>query len=81
MVAGIVPHPTPIPSPEGALIALPSKSSGIKQSLSSPTPITPTTLTSFLVIAYTPPETLVDELTYDCAQQSRKAAEMLCLEP
>ena len=72
MIAGIVPHPTPIPSPQGALIALSSKPNGIKQ---SPTPITPTTLTSFLVIAYTPPETFVDEMTDDRARQARKTAE------
>ena len=72
MVAGIVPHPTPIASPEGALIPLSSKSNGDKK---SPTLITPTTLTSFLVVAYTPPETFVDEMTDDRARQARKAAE------
>jgi hypothetical protein len=75
MVAGIVPHPTPIPSPESVLIPISSKSNEIKQSLTSPTPITTTTLTSFLVVAYTPPETFVDEMTDDRAQQARKAAE------
>ena len=75
MVAGIVPHPTPIPSPEGALIPLSSKPNEVKQSLTSPPLITTTSLTSFLVIAYTPPETFVDEMTDDRARQARKAAE------
>jgi hypothetical protein len=76
MVAGIVPHPTPIPSPEGVLIPLSSKSNEIKQSsLTSPTSVAPTTLNSFLVVAYTPPETFVDEMTDDRARQARKAAE------
>lgn len=33
------------------------------------------TITSFLVIAYSPPETFVDERTEDRAKQARKAAE------
>lgn len=76
MVAGIVPHPTPIPSPDGVLLPLSSKYNGTKPSLTSPTPIPITaTLTSFLVVAYIPPETFVDELTDDRARQARKAAE------
>ena len=80
MVTGIVrlvPDPTPISSLEGALKAFSSKSKGVKQWLTSPTPITPTgptTLTSFLVITYTPPETFVNKMT-NGARQARKAAE------
>ena len=73
MVAGIVPHPTPVAPPEDVLLP---KSNGTKQPLTPPTPIIATaTLTSFLVIAYSPPETFVDEMTDDRAQQARKAAE------
>ncbi|KAJ7195868.1 vacuolar assembling protein VPS41 [Mycena rebaudengoi] len=56
MIAGLVPHPTPVTS---------TASSSAPQSL-----------TSFLIVAYTPPDTsFLDEMTEDRSQQARKAAE------
>ncbi|KAF8165888.1 vacuolar assembling protein VPS41 [Crassisporium funariophilum] len=66
MVAGIVPHPTPI-APSTLL------PESLKNTETKMQP--PATLTSFLVVAYEPPETFVDEMTDDRVRQARKAAE------
>ncbi|KAF9476712.1 vacuolar protein sorting-associated protein 41 [Pholiota conissans] len=72
MVAGVVPHPNPVP---------------VSAMLESPLPLSlkpdapkqqPTqTLTAFLIVAYTPPETFddTDEMTDDRRRQARKLAE------
>jgi hypothetical protein len=72
MVSGIVPHPTPI-----SVLAPPLQllSPIETASISSTSVHAPQTLTSFLVIAYSPPETFFDERTDDRAKQARKAAE------
>ncbi|KAF5387652.1 hypothetical protein D9615_000773 [Tricholomella constricta] len=70
MISGIVPHPTPTP-PSAASQALILASDAAKI---SSTPASPA-LTSFLIIAYTPPDTFFNERTEDRAQQARKAAE------
>ncbi|KAJ3568468.1 hypothetical protein NP233_g5698 [Leucocoprinus birnbaumii] len=70
MMAGIVPHPTPGPTVPPAAVALANGSPGSKSSEKRPTP-----LTSFLIIAYSPPETFTDEMTEDRARQARKLAE------
>ncbi|KAG6917674.1 hypothetical protein DXG01_001649 [Tephrocybe rancida] len=71
MIAGIIPHPTPAPAavPSQALILASDSASNI-----SSTPST-FSLTSFLIIAYSPPDTFFDERTDDRARQARKAAE------
>ncbi|PPQ94822.1 hypothetical protein CVT25_007459 [Psilocybe cyanescens] len=71
MVSGIVPHPTPVSS-SMIIDGLPTslKPDGTMQSQ-------PQTLTSFLIVAYTPPEAFddTDEITDDRRRQARKAAE------
>ncbi|PPR06614.1 hypothetical protein CVT24_001721 [Panaeolus cyanescens] len=69
MIAGIVPHPSPAPPPSSALDTLP-KLEGSKRPKQAP-------LTSFLIVAYSPPEAFddADEMTEDRARQARKAAE------
>ncbi|KAI0315153.1 vacuolar assembling protein VPS41 [Amylostereum chailletii] len=65
MIAGIVPHPPPIS-------AAPTVSHQRTASIAS----TVTAPTSFLVLAYTPPDTsFLNEATEDRTQQKRKAAE------
>jgi len=70
MVAGVVPHPTPVP-PSVLIDDLPAslKPDGTKPQTQI--------LTSFLVVAYTPPEAFddTDEMTDDRRRQARKAAE------
>lgn len=70
MIAGIVPHPTLLP---------PSVIDGLPESLKPEggTPRHPQTLTSFLIVAYTPPETFddMDVVTEDRTRQARKQAE------
>ncbi|CAA7259453.1 unnamed protein product [Cyclocybe aegerita] len=72
MVAGVVPHPTPLNPASLAVDGLPEslKQDGGKRSSTL-------TLTSFLIVAYTPPEAFddTDEMTDDRARQARKAAE------
>ncbi|KAG6841283.1 hypothetical protein C0991_012453 [Blastosporella zonata] len=68
MIAGIIPHPTPAPSSQALVVASDSASN------ISATPAT-VSLTSFLIVSYTPPDTYVDERTDDRARQARKAAE------
>ena len=70
MVAGLVPHPIPVAS--FALDTLPQSfkpEAGKKDRAQI--------LTSFLIVAYTPPETFedTDQMTDDRARQARKAAE------
>lgn len=69
MVAGLVPHPMP------AAISLDGLPQSLKPEAGKPerTPM----LTSFLIVAYTPPETFedTDQMTEDRARQARKAAE------
>lgn len=48
-----------------------SKLGGTKETTASSTP----SITAFLIVAYTPPETFQDEMTDDRAKQARKAAE------
>ncbi|KAF4619821.1 hypothetical protein D9613_004777 [Agrocybe pediades] len=71
MVAGIVPHPTPVPSLD-LIDGLPPS---LKQD--GPKITQKQTLTSFLIVAYTPPETFddTDEMTDDRRRQARKQAE------
>lgn len=71
MVAGVVPHPTPVPSSNLTDGLLPAS---LKPESSKPQP---QTLTSFLVVAYIPPEAFddTDEMTDDRRRQARKAAE------
>ena len=71
MVAGLAPHP--VPTPPSTIDRLPDSlrpDTGKPQQQQQ-------LLTSFLIIAYTPPETFddTDEMTDDRAQQARKAAE------
>jgi hypothetical protein len=71
MIAGVVPHPTPVPSSNltDGLLPASLKPEGKKPQTQ--------TLTSFLVIAYIPPEAFddTDEMTDDRRRQARKAAE------
>jgi len=71
MVAGIVPHPTPVLASN--LI------DGLPESLKQDGPKLQQrqTLTSFLIVAYTPPEAFddTDEMTDDRRRQARKQAE------
>ncbi|KAH9482153.1 Vacuolar protein sorting-associated protein 41-like protein [Psilocybe cubensis] len=71
MVSGIVPHPTPVP----ASMIIDGLPTSLKPDGSIQTH--PQTLTSFLIVAYTPPETFddTDEITDDRRRQARKAAE------
>ncbi|KAF5363557.1 hypothetical protein D9756_000090 [Leucocoprinus leucothites] len=70
MIAGIVPHPTPNPTtPSDALV--PTNGSSSTKSLEKRLP----PLTSFLIIAYSPPETFSDEMTEDRSRQARKLAD------
>ncbi|KDR84343.1 hypothetical protein GALMADRAFT_237137 [Galerina marginata CBS 339.88] len=72
MVAGIVPHPTPVLGSPMMAHSLPAT-----LNLDLPKPAQPQTLTSFLILAYTPPEAFDDtnEMTDDRMRQARKAAE------
>lgn len=72
MISGIVPHPTPISALPPTLPILSSIETASISSTSTPAH---QTLTSFLTIAYSPPETFIDERTDDRAKQARKAAE------
>ncbi|KAG6883937.1 hypothetical protein C0993_002682 [Termitomyces sp. T159_Od127] len=71
MIAGIAPHPTPALTtfPSQALVLASDSASVISSTTSSPS------LTSFLIVAYSPPDTFSDERTDDRARQARKAAE------
>ncbi|KAG6901193.1 hypothetical protein C0995_015507 [Termitomyces sp. Mi166 len=71
MIAGIIPHPTPTlaSSPSQALVLASDSASIISSTPSS------LSLTSFLIIAYSPPDTFSDERTDDRVRQARKAAE------
>jgi len=70
MVAGLIPHPMPVASP--SVDALPET---LKPEAGKPERTQ--TLTSFLIVAYTPPETYEDTdlMTDDRSRQARKAAE------
>jgi hypothetical protein len=70
MIAGIVPHPTPNPNSPSETQSLINGVSNTKPSEKRPPP-----LTSFLIVAYSPPETFTDEMTEDRARQARKQAE------
>ncbi|KAF9449029.1 vacuolar protein sorting-associated protein 41 [Macrolepiota fuliginosa MF-IS2] len=76
MIAGIVPHPTPA-SPKDALsLSNASTTSSVKSTATEKrTHMHTPALTSFLILAYTPPETFTDEMTEDRARQARKQAE------
>ncbi|KAG5730718.1 Vacuolar protein sorting-associated protein 41 like protein, partial [Termitomyces sp. T112] len=71
MIAGIIPHPisTSGSSPSQALVLASDSASVISTTPSS------LSLTSFLIVAYSPPDTFSDERTDDRAKQARKAAE------
>ncbi|KZT06554.1 vacuolar protein sorting-associated protein 41 [Laetiporus sulphureus 93-53] len=80
MVAGIVPHPLSTSSAGAAGAAASHAAHAIVGATSSPTTTTipSPSLTAFLVLAYTPPDTLLltgNEATSDRAEQARKAAE------
>ncbi|KAF8967466.1 vacuolar assembling protein VPS41 [Flammula alnicola] len=70
MVAGIVPHPTPVLSLMADGLPPSLKPDSTKEQQTQ-------TLTSFLVVAYTPPEAFDDteEMTDDRRRQARKVAE------
>jgi len=70
MIAGLAPHP--IPAVSSLIDELPDS---LKPEPGKPQQ--PQILTSFLIVAYTPPETFndTDEMTDDRARQARKAAE------
>lgn len=68
MIAGVVPHAAVFSTFPPPVTYLNDASS-----ISSAPP--PKALTSFLIVAYTPPDTFVNERTDDRAQQARKAAE------
>ncbi|KAL9713219.1 Vacuolar protein sorting-associated protein 41 [Leucoagaricus gongylophorus] len=70
MIAGIVPHPTPSPNVSSEMLASTNGLSNVKSSEKRAT-----LLTSFLVVAYSPPETFTDEMTEDRARQARKLAD------
>lgn len=67
MISGIVPHPTP--SPIISPLAVATRNDAEKKMPA------PQALTSFLIVAYSPPESFNNEHTEDRAQQARKAAE------
>lgn len=73
MIAGIVPHPTPL-STSSSLPAAPKhpiNGAALHPAIASPA------LTSFLVLAYSPPDTSFlhgDEMTEDRTKQARKPA-------
>ncbi|KAG6894266.1 hypothetical protein C0992_006840 [Termitomyces sp. T32_za158] len=71
MIAGVIPHPTPTSttSTSKALVLASDSASVISSTPSLPS------LTSFLIIAYSPPDTFSDERTDDRVKQARKAAE------
>lgn len=69
MISGVVPHPTPTPAPVVSLDLVLHEPSKITSTPASPA------ITSFLIIAYSPPDTFFNERTEDRAQQARKAAE------
>ena len=72
MIAGVVPHPTPVPTSSLMADELPPS---LKPDM--PKQKHPQTLTAFLIIAYTPPEAFddTDEMTDDRRRQARKMAE------
>lgn len=70
MIAGIVPHPTPSSNISSEMLASTNGLSNVKSSEKRAT-----LLTSFLVVAYSPPETFTDEMTEDRARQARKLAD------
>ncbi|KAF5322517.1 hypothetical protein D9619_000186 [Psilocybe cf. subviscida] len=75
MVAGIVPHPTPVAPSESTINGLPLT---LKPDVGAPKPPQQQQmLTSFLLVAYTPPETFddTDQITDDRGRQARKLAE------
>jgi len=70
MIAGIVPHPTPSPNVSSDVLPSTNGLHDVKSSEKHPT-----LLTSFLIVAYSPPETFTDEMTEDRARQARKLAD------
>jgi len=70
MIAGIVPHPTPSPNVSSDVS---TSANGLHSDKSSEKHST--LLTSFLIVAYSPPETFTDEMTEDRARQARKLAD------
>ena len=70
MIAGIVPHPTPSPNVSSDVLPSTNGLHNVKSSEKHPT-----LLTSFLIVAYSPPETFTDEMTEDRARQARKLAD------
>ena len=70
MIAGIVPHPTPSPNVSSEMLASTNGLSNVKSSEKCAM-----LLTSFLVVAYSSPETFTDEMTEDRARQARKLAD------
>jgi hypothetical protein len=71
MIAGIVPHPSPHPNNVSPDTLGNKQDAATKKSLEK----RQLPLTSFLIIAYSPPETFTDEMTEDRERQARKQAE------
>ncbi|KAL0581489.1 Vacuolar protein sorting-associated protein 41 [Marasmius crinis-equi] len=74
MISGIIPHPNQMPSPitnhsRPASIASQSSSKNRQSITAAPS------LTSFLLLAYTPPDVDFEEETQDRARQARKVAD------
>ena len=69
MICGILPHPTAVNVPNESLAAPADAIQKKGKNAVQPT------LTSFLVVAYIPPETFEDESTEDRVRQARKMAE------
>ena len=65
MICGILPHPTAVNLPNDLTAPAEAKQKNAQQP----------TLTSFLVVAYIPPETFDDESTEDRVRQARKMSE------
>ncbi|KAF9266084.1 vacuolar assembling protein VPS41 [Marasmius fiardii PR-910] len=75
MISGVIPHPTQLPSTTAtqsrpASIASQGSSKHQRQSY-----VAPPSLTSFLLLAYTPPDIDFEEDTQDRTRQARKVAE------
>ncbi|KAI3605006.1 vacuolar protein sorting 41 [Moniliophthora roreri] len=80
MLAGIIPHPINLPSTRPPFLEQTSRpasiiSQGSSQYRRQSSYSTSASLTSFLVLAYTPPDIDFEEATQDRAQQARKAAD------
>ncbi|KAJ8075963.1 Vacuolar protein sorting-associated protein 41 [Marasmius tenuissimus] len=75
MISGIIPHPNEIPPPSTPTTSRPASITSYSSSKNRQSYSVPPSLTSFLLVAYTPPDVDFDEETQDRARQARKVAE------